>query len=324
MLRTPASPVLGGPPAKDWKAVEGRENRRGILKQLSFGAAISLIARAVEPLAAQPPAAGKANRPRFRTSITAYSFRQDLEKKTMQYEDLVRLATELGVDGLDLTTYWFPSTSDDFLLPLRRLAYHLAVDLYSIGIHSTLCRSTTELQEAEVTSLRSWLDVAEKLGAGHVRLLAGRIPPGTSDDQAVQWTVETLKRCAEAAGQRGIMLGVEDDGAFTTDAERLVRIVKQVDSPWLGINLDVGNFPTDAYRRIEICAPYAVNVHLKDTVRENGKSEPADWERLLKILAPVYRGYLSLEYEGRDDPHTAVPQLIAKLRNLLVSYAARA
>ena len=61
------------------------------------------------------------------------------------------------------------------------------------------------------------------------------------------------------------------------NAERLLQIVRQVDSPWVGINLDVGNFPTDAYRQIELCAPYAVNVHFKHEVKQDGKPEPADW-----------------------------------------------
>ena len=28
----------------------------------------------------------------------------------------------LDIDGIDMTVYWFPNTSDEFLLPLRRLA----------------------------------------------------------------------------------------------------------------------------------------------------------------------------------------------------------
>lgn len=299
--------------------------RRDIVKRLSLGTAFSLLAARAAPQSAQPPVTAKppASGPRWRTAICAYSFRQELQKKTMQYEDLVRLATELGVDGLDLTVYWFPSTSDDFLLPLRRLAYRSGVDIYSIGIRSSLCRSTAELQEAEVTSLRSWLDVAQKLGARHVRVMSGRIPEGASEDQAAQWATETLKRCGDLAGQRGVMLGLEDDGALTVKSERLVQIIKQVDSPWVGINLDVGNFLTEPYRQIELCAPYAVNVHIKPEVRESGKLEPIDWDRVLKILAPVYRGYLSLEYESSEDARTAVPQVMGKLQRALAKYAPR-
>jgi sugar phosphate isomerase/epimerase len=299
--------------------------RRDIVKSLSLGSVFSLLAARAAPQAAQPavPAKPPAGVARWRTALCAYSFRQELQKKTMQYEDLVRLAAELGVDGLDLTVYWLPSTSDDYLLPLRRLAYRSGIDIYSIGIRSSLCRSTVELQEAEVTTLRPWLDVAQKLGARHVRVMSGRIPEGASEDQATQWAAETLKRCGELAGQRGIMLGLEDDGALTVKSERLLQIVKQVNSPWVGVNLDLGNFPTDGYRQIELCAPYAVNVHIKSEVRENGKPEPTDWNRVLKILAPVYRGYLSLEYESTEDARTAVPKVMGQLQRALANFAPR-
>ncbi len=103
----------------------------------------------------------------------------------MRYEDLVRLAADLGVDGLDLTVYWFPSTSDDFLLPLRLLAYRSGIDIQSIGIRTNMCRATPELQDAEVASLKPWLDVAEKLGARHIRVFGGSPPRGIAEDQAV-------------------------------------------------------------------------------------------------------------------------------------------
>ena len=72
------------------------------------------------------PAAARAGRSkatgtsRLRTAICAYSFRTPPESKALTYADLVRMAVEQGVDGLDLTVYWFPSTEDDFLLPLKR------------------------------------------------------------------------------------------------------------------------------------------------------------------------------------------------------------
>ncbi|MCL6505677.1 MAG: hypothetical protein K6T59_01490 [Bryobacteraceae bacterium] len=92
-----------------------RVTRRDCLRALPFA------------VAARGTRAASARAARLKTAICAYSYRQALAGKTMNYEDLVRLAVEHGVDGLDLTVYWFPSTSDDFLLPLRRLAYKNAV-----------------------------------------------------------------------------------------------------------------------------------------------------------------------------------------------------
>ena len=283
--------------------------RRDFLENVAVGGLLSLA----PPLVAAP----QVNKPHLRSAICAYSFRQELEKKTFSYEDLVRLAADLGVDGLDLTVYWFPSTSDDFLLPLRRLAYRSGVDIYSIGIRTSMCRATAELRDAEVARLKPWLDVAQKLGARHLRVFGGAVPKDATEDQGVAWIVETLKLCGDAAGARGMTLGVEDDDPVTVKSERLVEIVKAVNSPWVGINLDVGNFREDAYRQVERCLPCAVHVHLKTEMAEGGKRVPADWDRLVKMFAPVYRGYLALEYEGNGNARTAVPQFIGKLQRML-------
>ena len=104
-------------------------NRRDFL--VTAGAAVAAAAApgAGAGAVAQPPA-GKA---RFRTGLVAYSYRQALMAKTMTYEDLIRIAVETGTDGIDMTVYWLPATTDDVLLPLRRFAWKNRVEIYSIG-----------------------------------------------------------------------------------------------------------------------------------------------------------------------------------------------
>ena len=92
-----------------------------------------------------------------------------------------------------------------------------------------------------------------------------------------------------------------------------------MDSPWLGVNLDTGNFHTDVYASIEKAAPYAVAVQVKAEVREGKKpAEEADFRRIAGILkAAGYRGYVALEYEAKEDPLKAVPRYLDKLREAL-------
>jgi sugar phosphate isomerase/epimerase len=267
--------------------------------------------------------AASAGGARLKTAICAYSYRQALARKTMTYEDLVRLAVEHGVDGLDLTVYWFPSTSDDFLLPLRRLAYKNAVELYSLSIRTDMCREQPEARDKEVAEVRRWVDVAEKLGAGHIRVFGGNVPRDRTEEEAVGWVVETLQRSAEYAGRKGIMIGLENHGGITARAERVLEIVRKTDSPWVGINLDTGNFREDPYAQIEMCVPYAVNVQVKSEVRgPDGRPERQDWDRIGALLARAgYRGYLALEYEAAEDPATAMPRLLAELRRVAAKYS---
>ena len=103
----------------------------------------------------------------------------------------------------------------------------------------------------------------------------------------------------------------------------MLEILKAVKSPWLGVNLDTGNFQTDdPYADLARCAPYAVNVQVKVEMHRRGRSqsEPADLARVVKILRDAnYQGYLALEYEAADDPWRAVPRWLKELKELLKS-----
>lgn len=296
-------------------------NRRTFLA--TTGAA--LAAAAVPDAAPQPPQAtpGKA---RFRTGLVAYSYRQALQAKTMTYEDLIRIAVDTGTDGIDMTVYWMPSTGDDFLLPLRRFAYRNRVEIYSIGTRVRLAQTTAEAREKELVELRKWVDVAQKLGTTHVRVFGGSKPEGVTLDQAIDLAAETLKRGAEYAGARGIILGVEDDGGITEFAKETIAIVTRANSPWAGMNLDIGNFrPPKVYEQIEMSIPYAVSTHVKvEMALDDGKTRgPFDWDRVFAMFARHgFRGYMGLEYESASDPAAAVPRYLKQLKELAVKYSA--
>lgn len=272
-----------------------------------------LTTLAALPAASQLPAQS-APELRFRSGLVAYSYRKALAAKTLSYEDLIRRVAGWGLDGLDCTVYWFPDTSPAYLASLRKTAFKHAVQIYNAGVRVQLAQPTAELQQAEVDTIRKWVDVADRLGAGHVRVFGGNIPKGATEQQAIAWAAEVLKRGADYAGSRGIILGVENDYGLTTEPGPTAAIVKQAGSPWAGINADTGNIRKDAYRQLEILLPYVTSVHLKSMVSApDGTKQPADWPRLLHILgASGYQGYVGLEYEG-EQPDTDIPRLAAEL-----------
>jgi L-ribulose-5-phosphate 3-epimerase len=285
-------------------------------------AAASIVVAAIPGAHAQQPSPAKA---RFRTGLVAYSYRRALESKAMTYEDLIRIAVETGTDGIDMTVYWLPSTSDDYLLTLRRLAYRNRVEIYSIGTRVRLAQPTAALRDQQLDELRRWLDVAQKVGATHVRVFGGAKPEGATLEQAIDFAVETLKRGAEYAGARGLILGVEDDGGITDFAKDTIEIVRRAGSPWAGMNLDIGNFrPPNVYDQIEMSIPFAVSTHIKTEVTlDDGKTRaPADWDRVFRMFAARgFRGYMGLEYEASDDPATAVPAHLRRLKELAAKYS---
>jgi sugar phosphate isomerase/epimerase len=288
----------------------------------------AVVAAAASPGVTAAAAATRAQtaqtKPRFRTGLVAYSYRQALQAKTMTYEDLIKIAVETGIDGIDMTVYWMPATTDDFILPLRRFAYRNRVEIYSIGTRVRLAQPTPALREKELVELRKWVDVAQKIGASHMRVFGGPLPEGTTLGQAVGFAAETLKRGAEYSGARGITLGVEDDGGITDYAKETIEIVKRADSPWAGMTLDTGNFrPPAVYDQIEMSIPYAVGTHIKTQVAlDDGKTRAAaDWDRIFGMFARHgFRGYMGLEY-GAEDAVTAVPAYLRRLKELAVKYS---
>ena len=294
-------------------------NRRSFLA--AAGATVAArVAHVRTEQQATPPKA------RFRTGLVAYSYREALQSKAMTYEDLIRVAVDTGTDGIDMTVYWLPATSDEYLLGLRRFAYRNRVEIYSIGTRVRLAQPTPDLQQQQLDELKKWLEVAQRVGATHVRVFGGDKPAGASLEQAVGFAAETLKRGAELAGARGLILGVEDDGGITDFAKETIEIVKRADSPSAGMNLDIGNFrPPDVYGQIEMSIPYAVSTHIKTTVAlDDGKSRaPMDLDRVFRMFAAHgYRGYMGLEYEAAGNSAAEIPTYLRRLKELAVKYSA--
>lgn len=262
---------------------------------------------------------------RLKPAICAYSYRKELQAKSLSYTDLVRIAVDNDIDGLDLTVYWFPNTEDSFLMPLRRMAYINGVEIYSISVRTNLCQSDAPKRSEQVLEIMKWVDVASKLGAGHIRIFGGTVPKGHSEDEAVAWCVDVLTRASDYAAKHGVILGLENHGGITDHATRIVEIVTKVNSDYVGINLDTGNFKERPYPQIEMCMPYAVAAQFKTMMAADNSTErvPSDWDRLTGIFAKSgYKGYLALEYEEAEPTATAMPRLLAELRGLCRKHSA--
>jgi sugar phosphate isomerase/epimerase len=288
-------------------------NRRELLTTLATLPVASTL-RAQSAATGTPPKAVF----RLKSGLVAYSYRTALAAKTMTYDDIIHRASDWGLDGVDMTVYWFPDTSDRYLAGLRRTAQRCGIQLYNTGVRVQLCQPTKELQDAQVETIKKWVDVADRLGSSHVRVFGGAIPKGATQDQALAWAVEVMKRGAEYSGAKGITLGVEDDGGLSATAEPTIAIAKQTESPWAGINADSGNPPKNGYAQFEMMLPYATSIHFKTEVKdENGKPVKADWPRMLATIAKSgYRGFVGLEYES-DKAEAEVPGLCAELRSLI-------
>ena len=104
--------------------------------------------------------------------------------------------------------------------------------------------------------------------------------------------------------------------AHTLGEDELATIAKAIQSPWLGVLMDTGNFLEDPYAQLEMIASRTVFVQAK-TYYGGGEwySLDLDYKRIAGILRKVnYRGYVSIEFEGKEDAQTAVPKSVAMMR----------
>jgi sugar phosphate isomerase/epimerase len=269
---------------------------------------------------------------RMKLSLAAYSFRDFFKDsdtrggaasngKTIDMFDFVDYCAEHHCDGAELTSYYFPKNLDRaYLLKLKRHAFLRGIAISGGAIGNNFTFPAGADREAQLTLLKKWVDHCELIGAPHIRVFAGTLQKGDTQEKAIANCIETMRQACAYAGEHGVFLGVENHGGIVAEPGPLLEIIKEVNSPWLGINLDSGNFQTeDPYADFAKCAPYAVNVQMKTEVHRKGKEVArADLKQYIQILRDAkYQGYVALEFEEKADPWQTIPGVLDELHKLI-------
>jgi sugar phosphate isomerase/epimerase len=262
----------------------------------------------------------RTDKPKFKLSLAAYSYRDLLTGKPpkLTLADFIDDCARMGLEGTELTSYYFPpDPTPEFLRQLKRQTFRLGLDISGTAVGNDFCHPPGAERDKQTALVKQWVDRAEMLGAPVIRIFSGQTKAGQSEQEAHRLAVEAIEECCRYAGQHGVFLALENHGGLTTTVEGLLRLINDVKSDWFGVNLDTGNFHSaDPYADLARIAPYAVNVQVKVSMNPGGgKTEPADYRRLAKILRESgYRGYIVLEYEEKEDPREACPRQIDQLR----------
>ncbi|MBZ5563739.1 MAG: sugar phosphate isomerase/epimerase [Acidobacteriia bacterium] len=293
-------------------------DRRDFLKTAGVAVAGSVQVSLANSL---PQEAKKAEpQPRLFSGCCAYSYGKYLKSGQMTMEDFILKAVELGIDGVDITTYWLKSTQPAYLAGLRHFAFKHGVPFSGAAIGSDMCQPDPAKRASELTNIKKWIDATELLGPSHLRVFGGELPPGATEAQGIGWVVETMKPACDYAARKGITLGIEDHGGITSKASTILEILRRVNSPYAGINLDITNFTENEYAQIDACIPYATHTHIREAF--GASKELVDLERVWSMFAKGgYKGYMSAEYEGEEDAMTAVPKLLGKIKTLCKIYS---
>jgi L-ribulose-5-phosphate 3-epimerase len=302
-------------------------SRRDLLKTAALTGAAIGADRALFPVAAAAPA------PRIRIGVSTYSY-WHFDKVKYPIEKVIENAATLGFDGVEILHRQMESEDRKYVNNLKRLAWSLGLDLFFLSIHQNFVFPDKAKRQEHIDHTKRCIDLAVALGCPAIRLNSGRwgtIPdfqkmldaggketplPGYTDEDAFKWCIESINECLPHTEAAGVVLALENHWGLTTSVEGLLKIYKGVNSPWLSINLDTGNFVGDPYPQLQQLAPHAIVVQAK-TYYGGGVyyTRELDYKRIAKILRDVnFKGYVSLEMEGKESADSAVAKSLTLLR----------
>jgi sugar phosphate isomerase/epimerase len=313
-------------------------NRREFLARTSWlpvGAGLSLgLATSAQRATAQTPIK-RVGGARVKTGLNAYSFTKTLNDqlkgraKGMSLFELVDFCAEQGFDAIDPTGYFFPEypkvPTDAYLNDFKRRAFQNGVDISGTGIRNNFASPDKAARAADVQHAKEWVEVAARLGAPVLRVFSGPVPDGYTWDQVADWMADDLRQCAEHGKKYGVVIGLQNHGDMLKTADEVLKILKMVDSPWIGSIVDTGYFLTpDPYVDMAHVLPFGVNWQIKERLGTQPGSPRVDVRRIARIVKDGgYRGYLPIETlasktEKDDyDPRARSVALLKQLRAAL-------
>jgi sugar phosphate isomerase/epimerase len=318
------------------KAGTMQSNRRQFVTQTAaLGLAGLSVAVADEPspTAKPSPTGSKSNR----VAVSTYSFWQFRNDSLRNIEKCIDLAADMGFDGVEILHVQMEDESNGYLQKLKQHAFRRGLDLCGFSTHQTFVSPDKKVRQENIDKTIHCIELAYKLGIPTIRVNTGRWGtsksfddlmankgieprlPGISDDTAFGWVADGLTQCLAKAEECGVVMGLENHWGLGRTAAGVNRVVDEVKSPWLQVTLDTGNFLEDMYEQMDAIANRAVLVQAK-TYDGGGTwyTLDIDYPRVVSILRKhKYQGYISLEFEGKEDPLTAVPHSLARLRDAL-------
>ncbi len=268
--------------------------------------------------------------------VSTYSFWQfNKPKGEPPLEEIIDHAAAMGFDGVELLLVQLASEEIPYLNSLKKRAFHSGLDLMGFSTHQGFVYPEVEKRQENIDLTIHQIELAYQLGIPTMRINTGRwgtsrdfdhlmenrgIEPtleGYTDEDGFKWVIDSLEKVMPTAEKCGVVLGLENHWGLGLTVEGVKRIVDAIDSPWLKVTLDTGNFLEDPYDRLEQLAPDTYLMQAK-TYYGGGKwySLDLDYPRIGEIMRKHnYKGYISLEMEGKADPMEAVPKSLEVLRD---------
>jgi len=274
--------------------------------------------------------------PSIKLSVSSYSY-WHFKGDKFPIEKVIDEAAALGLEGIDVLHRQMESEDNAYLQKLKKHAFVNGIAMTCLSIHQGFVTPDKEELKKHVDHTNQCIEFAYKMGIPCLRLNTGRwntiksfddlmknrgiepILPGYTEDDGYKWCVDGIQQCLKKAEECGVLLALENHWGLGSTPEGMIRIQDTVNSPWLGLLMDTGNFLENPYDKLKMIAPRASFVQAK-TYYGGGEwySLELDYDRIVKILKDVnYHGYISIEFEGKEDAKSGVRKSVELLRKAL-------
>ena len=274
--------------------------------------------------------------PSIKLSVSSYSY-WHFKGDKFPIEKVIDEAASLGLEGIDVLHRQMESEDNSYLQKLKKHAFVNGIAMTCLSIHQGFVTPDKEELKKHVDHTNNCIELAYKMGIPCLRLNTGRwntiksfddlmknrgiepILSGYTEDDGYKWCVDGIQQCLKKAEECGVLLALENHWGLGSTPEGMIRIQDTVNSPWLGLLMDTGNFLEDPYDKLKMIAPRASFVQAK-TYYGGGEwySLELDYDKIVKILKDVnYHGYISIEFEGKEEAKSGVRKSVELLRKAL-------
>ncbi|MEP7268349.1 MAG: sugar phosphate isomerase/epimerase family protein [Saprospiraceae bacterium] len=303
----------------------------------NFGKAIALV-----PIGGIPALPGlqekKKNnlRSSIKLSVSSYSY-WHFKGDKFPLEKVIDHAASLGLEGVDILHRQMESEEKSYMNGLKKHAFVNGIALTCLSIHQGFVYPDKAELQKNIDHTIHCIELAADMGIPCMRLNTGRwntiksfddfmkvrgqepAIDGYKEDDAFKWCIDSTAACIRRAEELGILLALENHWGLGSTPEGMIRIMQAVNSPWLRLLMDTGNFLENPYSKLEKIAPFTCFVQAK-TYYGGGEwySLELDYDRIIDILKKVnYQGYVSIEFEGKEIADTGVVKSVELLRAAL-------
>lgn len=210
--------------------------------------------------------------------------------KRMGYEDFLRRAVQLKVDGVSLETCFLESLDESYLKRLKEIIDRGSLEVVVAWGHPQGFEGGQKPQA--VDDMRKHFQTCRILGSSVMRVVGSSLDHRNEPHAPqIERLTGIFKECARMAGDEGVKLADENHFDFTTD--EYLGLFQAVGSPHFGMCFDTGNClrngddPVDSARRL---GKYIFATHTKDVTPLYGWN-PKDW--IFFACTPVGKGIIN-------------------------------